>query len=542
MMSSPSHGPLHRVARVAVLCAALSVDATAQGGPNGSTIPSGGEWERYLRAQQVAGNLPPRMWTIRGLSDIELDALPRTGNAEWDARRAGKTRTTAKLNWSVAPAEAGVVYNSAFPYGMNDGPLWAGRGATVFATGGVSARLGHVALTLSPFVFAAQNQSFELAPTGRIGRLEFANWVHPGNIDLPQRFGDGEYARIDGGESALRADLGPVALGVSTASEFWGPAVENPLILGNNGGGFPHAFLGTSHPTTIGPVRIHGRILWGKLTQSAYGPQPLGYRHFATGAAGALGFKGVPGLEIGASRFFHSNWPEDGLLHADLFAAFEGLLKNSLANPDNPSGNNPFDNQLASIFARWVLPSSRLELYVEYGREDHSWNFRDIALEPDHDSAYLLGFQRAWSKTPSVVTVLRGEIVNSRISHLATSAQQAAWYVHSVMRTGHTERGQLLAAPGGFGGGATTVAVDRYSARGRTTVRWDRIMRAEHLPDGVIPDPHGADVMTSLRFERLRFVKGGELLTTIGGVLEMNRNFSGDRFNVTSTVSYRVRP
>src|SRR5690606_39168707 len=98
--------------------------------------------------------------------------------------------------------------------------------------GGVAARYGPVSLTLAPLFFWAQNRGFDLLPNGRSGRLAFADPVSPGSIDLPQRFGDSPYARLDPGQSTLRVDLPFLAAGVSTADQYWGPALVHPLVLG----------------------------------------------------------------------------------------------------------------------------------------------------------------------------------------------------------------------------------------------------------------------------------------------------------------------
>lgn len=530
----------HRLARVGALLALCVVTHAAAAQTGGSSVAAGGEWERYLRIQQISGRAPLRLWTIRGFSDLELVPLSGRGNPEWDARQSGRVRTTGSVNWTVAPAEGGLVVNTAFPYGINDGPLWAGKGITAFGTGGFTARRGRVALSIRPYAFVAQNADFAIAPTGGTGPHAFANQAWPLNIDNPQRFGTSAYGRLDPGESTLRVDLGGLAGGLSTAAQYWGPAVENPLILGNNAPGFPHAFISTAHPISVGPFVMHSRIVWGMLKQSDYGPFEPGYKHFATGLVAAGGMKSLPGLEVGAARFFHMKWPENGILHADFLAPFEGILKSSLATNSNPTGNNPNDDQLASIFIRWAIPESRLELYAEYGREDHNWNVRDLALEPDHAAAYLLGFQHVWTPGTTRYTVLRGEILNARISHLTVGAHQVPWYIHAPMYTGHTERGQILGSEGAFGGGASVLALDRYGSAGRTTIRWDRTMRAELLENST-PYPDRADVMNSVRVERLRFGRRGDLLVTLGAVLDLNRNFGGDQLDFNSTMSYRLR-
>ena len=50
-------------------------------------------------------------------------------------------------------------------------------------------------------------------------------------------------------------------------------------------------------------------------------------------------------------------------------------------------------------------------------------------------------------------------------------------YVHNPITQGHTQLGQLLGAPGGFGGGTTVVAVDWVNAGGRRSITWRRVMR-----------------------------------------------------------------
>jgi hypothetical protein len=138
------------------------------------------------------------------------------------------------------------------------------------------------------------------------------------------------------------------------------------------------------------------------------------------------------------------------------------------------------------------------------------------------------------------MSVIRGEIMNSRVSHLQQARLQAAWYTHSSMTNGHTERGQVLGSVGALGGGAGSMALDRYSPRGRTTVRWDRIVWGVPLSADGLPLSEHADVSHAVGVERARFTRYGELTLTAMIVKEFNRNFGPDATNLNFSASYRL--
>ena len=127
-----------------------------------------------------------------------------------------------------------------------------------------------------------------------------------------------------------------------------------------------------------------------------------------SGIIGLITPKGFDGLELGAARFFHQAWPEDGLSLNDFTKQFESILKSSL-------GESP-DNQIASVFARWAFPRSGFEIYAEYGREDHNWDFRDLILEPDHSGGYMLGITKILRSSPESFYAIRAETMNLQVS------------------------------------------------------------------------------------------------------------------------------
>jgi hypothetical protein len=505
---------------------------SAQSVPLSVSVDAGGEIERYLRVLQLLGMAPEGQWTIRPFGPIERKTQTLAASHVWASLPDSLRPSPNK--WSVVAPRVDVVENTSFPYGFNDGALWAGRGATVSASSGVAGDYSRFSGQLAPLAFIAENAPFALGPGS-----SFADWDHPSTIDFPQRFGGRSYARVDLGESWLRFDSHLLAVGVSNQAQVWGPGIEEPIILGNNAGGFPHAFAGTGAPVPVGIGQLHGKIFWGVLDQSAYvvDDSATTPRHFGTGLVGSFQFRHPRGLEIGGARFFHTPWNHGTLGDVPWTRTFEAFLKDRLpSSVSNPNGDNP-DNQLASAFFRWVFAPTGFEVYGEFGREDHSGDIRDLAAEPDHDSAYLLGLQRAWpSKQERSISVFRAEVLNSRLSHLSG---QTPWYVHGFIRQGHTERGQLLAAPGGYGGGGASFAYDRYSENGRSTIRIDRLLLGEERATSTLPIASDADVSYALRVERARFTRAGEVAVSAGVVREFNRYFGRDAWNLnlTSTVA-----
>ena len=447
---------------------------------------AGSQQENYLRYEQTLRRVPLYPWGVRAFSARELDSL---------GQGAGAFVATS------------LRFNSGFPYGYNDGPVWAGRGVTVAAEGGFELRRGVLTLTVAPVAFLAQNARFSLPPPTHFDST----------IDRPQRFGTGTYARLDPGQSTLRLDWHILSAGVSTANEYWGPATDFPIILGNNAAGFPHAFLGTAHPVALGPMRLHGRILWGSLSGG----------RFATGIVMDLTSRWVPGLEIGATRFAH-------LAKTDLFAVFKGSERSLTSQ-----------NQLASVFFRWVLPNSGFEVYGEYGKDDYNASLRDFFLEPDHDAGYTVGFRKVLGSRSRLLTpfvAIRAEFQNLQLSSLAQGRPWSPFYTHGDLRQGHTQLGQVLGSEAGPGGAGSVVAVESYAPSGRWTWSWTRMIRQQRGdPSGATPDPDGVDVQHALSVERVQVRGRSEIIAGVTAVYELNRDFTRDVFNLNVVLGIRTR-
>ena len=509
-----------------------------------SEATAGSEAERYLRVLQVAGVAPLYPWSIRAFSPAEVDRLAAgTAAHPWSLRLPPADSARRGVRGVLLRPTLRTVYNTAFPDGGNDGAVWAGRGATISATAGVALRWGALSVRLEPVAFWAQNRAFALAPNGQPDSLRFSDPANPLTIDLPQRFGDGAYWRLDPGQSTARLDARGFALGVSTANQQWGPTVDLPLLLGTNAAGFPHAFLGTSTPWNVGIGRLHGRAVWGSLAQSPYSSVTgNGSRRLMTGVLGVFTPRGLPGLEIGGARFFHTAWPAGGLRFSDLTEPFQALFKAGLAETgEGPDDRSSDDNQLASAFARWVLPRAGFEAWAEYAREDHNWDLKDFLLQPDHDAAYTLGARKVWRQGASLVS-LRAEVLDAQPGNLAAVRRQTIYYRHAFERQGHTVEGQILGSPAAYGGSGSVLALEKYTPRGRWTLDWTRTrVRGLRATPADSLGMGGVDVVHSLGAEAVLFRGGLDAVLGVRGSYELNRNRGGDdAFNLGATLGLRI--
>ena len=512
-----------------------------------------------MRALEITGRIAPTPWATRPFDGADLSELldaPTTKPHPWrDAMRRSLG------NKAALGGAAFVGANSGFPWGSNDGPMWRGRGVNAAMSLTASLRWGRLTAVAAPVAFVAQNSAFPLmAQFADVS--PFAEPFFPFNLDLPQRFGDRAYHRIDGGESSISLRGLGLVTGFSTAAQGWGPGESFPAVLGPNAGGFPHLFVGTTGRGLRVPRigRVQGRYVLGVLYQSLYSPvvggekfvggRESGTKRVAVGMTVSYMPAVLPTLELGATRFYHSPYRDASRRWGAWSKPFEGILKNSLDDRNGPAGdqNGDFDNQLASAFARWSFPGRGAEVSFEYFREDHSWDSRDFAAEPENNAAVIASFRAATQRSDSVLALLSLEYFDGDIPPIAQARVQGGLYIHGTLLQGHTQRGQLLGSP--VGAGAMTgqsASWERFTRRGSTRInvrRWRSRTRGLTTSQGLyfnvertIPNFHDWIIDGSYGMTRHR---GAAALSVDAGVAYAGRwQLAGSRTNfyVSSALS-----
>jgi hypothetical protein len=389
-------------------------------------------------------------------------------------------------------------YNSELPYSLNDGALWAGNGMNLSVVAGAMLQYRRLRLIVAPELTYSQNRPYALADTGisppvPVLRNPFSSPWHARaqSIDLPIRFGDQPFSRLGPGQSSLAVDAGVVTIGAATENEWWGPGIRNALILSNNAEGFPHLFLRTTRPMETPIGALEGRWLAGGLTESPYfDTDPRNDLRSITLLGVSLRPRGVRNIVIGVARSVFGmtdDW-------ASALTSFPEILRNvghPNAVPINDSTLVRGNDALTSVFARWTMSSSGLELYTEWARAELPLSVRDFLAQPTHSQGYTLGLQ--WLASPSRKTGgrIRVQAEGTYIEQSTTYRFRdiGSWYTSRSVVQGYTERGQPLGAAIGPGASSQWLAVDHLTPTWQvgahlTRIRWLQDVRSQKSYEG----------------------------------------------------------
>ncbi|OOG67954.1 capsule assembly Wzi family protein [Algoriphagus sp. A40] len=358
------------------------------------------------------------------------------------------------------------------PYGWGDYGLIPNPGFQTYFSGGVQAKYKFINFTFRPELVLAQNGRFdtdleEMSTSEIQSRFFLWNWG-----DFPERYGDSWIVKPWWGQSELTFQYGSFEIGGATQNIWWGPGQFNALTFSNNAQGFPHLTLNTTKPARTFLGNFETQLIVGRLENSGVPPsqnEDLNEQYFIPFSGDwrylnalliSYNPKWVPGLFLGFTRTFHqySESMESGFLA--YFPVFEPVTKTNYGFDRDQNGQS----QQISFFGRWVFPKSRNEIYFEYGRRDHSYNWREFILNPEHARAYILGFIQLFelSEMGKLVQV-RGEIthqqesVNRYIRYMGLGGG-LTWHTHTPAR-GFVNYGQPLGVGIGTGSNVQTLEV-----------------------------------------------------------------------------------
>jgi hypothetical protein len=409
------------------------------------TVLLGSPVEDRLRIQQIRGRR-----TLAG----SLIRSPSALNASSDL-----LDTTAQ-RWSIVDPVIEATRNSQIPFSMDDGGLWAGRGFSALLTTGVRANLGPLRVQLAPEFTYSENRPFPFPPSGIPGRSDYAAPYHSGpvSIDLPVRFGSAPFTVVDFGQSAIWAPLGAVDVGASTENQWWGPGIQNALVMSDNAPGIPQVFVRTKRPLTTDIGAFEGKLLAGVLTESLYFDRDSSNdRRSISGAVATFTPRVEPGLSVGVARVVYGAAPQSQEIATH---ALDALLRWSTKRPDSTrTGAQAFD-QLQSLFGRWVFPRSGFEVYGEWARMLPPSSLRQLLVDPQYTQGYTVGMQVAGNIQPDALLRFQAEASFLDQTPPSRAGDTLTFYTSRAVPQGYTQRGQLIGAAIGPGGSSQFLALD----------------------------------------------------------------------------------
>lgn len=481
----------------------------------------------YYRRQQLLGNIDPSIsFTNRPLFSeaLNIDNIYDPENRLETIRKTNFDGMykfhKGKGKFQLLPLSLLNQYNSHHPEGINDGSMIPSRGTQMRASAGFYFEYGPLSIKLKPEFIYAQNKVFDGFPKNH---STYNGIIFPssqfGGIDFPERFGFDAYNKAFLGQSSIRLTFGPVSFGLSNENLWWGPGYRNSLLMTNTAPGFMHLTFNTIKPIKTFLGSFEGQIIAGRLEKSGYTESLRSDWRYFNAMVFSYQPKWLPGLFLGLIRSFQIYHNDMGSRLNDYIPIFLPLSKKASGSEEEV--NSAGQNQLVSVYMRWLFAESHAEIYFEYGREDHSWDVRDFLLEPSHSSAYILGLRKLFELNVQKETYLQLilELINLASGQTTINRRPnkdaANWYTHSQVRHGYTHKGQLLGAGIGPGSNMQTLEISWVKNIKQVGLRLERYVHNKDFWYNYIKDfrSNWVDISTTLfaNWDYKNFILFGEM-------------------------------
>ena len=364
-------------------------------------------------------------------------------------------------------------YNTAAPYGQNDGALWQGRGYNTSLTSGLRFEGYGFELTVKPMITWSQNREFE--NNNNIYKNPFSYTFCSNSFILPidnvRRYGDDSFYDFSWGDSELRWTWNTLTFGFGTQSPWLGPAQLNPMLGSNNATPYIKFDAGLRKTAVIIPGidfylgDIEGRIWTGMLTESDYfDTNPDNNKRMLNAMSASFNPSFIPGFSVGLNRVFMTYWKTKNLKY------IQRLFTTKRSNALSSSGND--EDQKFSIFVDWNFDKIGFEVYGEFGRDDFSAN---ETTNPFHTAIYTVGARQLIPLPAGLTSQLSFEWNNFEMSQdYQMEYPYLGYYAHGFVRQGYTNNGQIIGAGSGAFGNSQFVGYKVFHPKGNFEFQWHR--------------------------------------------------------------------
>ncbi len=401
-----------------------------------------------------------------------------------------------RFDYKILPLYFTTRIDGKRPYVGGEYGLIPARGAQSFLSTGIQARVSILNIQFQPELVAAKNLAFPGFPDTFSSGTIAARFLFWNVGDSPERFGNRTYIKSFWGQSSISLRKGAFELGAGTKNFWWGPGQWNSLIFSNNAPGFPNISLNTTKPAKTFLGRFEGQVLIGRLEPSGFpGSQleDLNSRFFKPLNpdwryinAFMLSYspKWIPNLSLGMARSFLQYGEFVKPTFSGLLPMFEPFQKEKFfeggacyfCGYDTPENDK---SQQASAFGRYIFIKGQGEIYFQFGRRDHAFNWREFTLNPEHARAYQFGFIKIVDLPgTSRLLQIRGEITHQQESvnrYLRYDLGGGiSWHTHGDKR-GFSHLGQTLGVGIGTGSNVQTLEVSLVEDWNKWGILFERL-------------------------------------------------------------------
>ncbi|HEY4195524.1 MAG TPA: hypothetical protein VGM63_08310 [Mucilaginibacter sp.] len=443
--------------------------------------------EDYYRRSQLSGKADTNVsFTVRPVfpvsvsNDKHTDVFyPDSNEQRYHLIHANDSWLSPdkKLKISLLPLSMQTQYNSSFPSGWNDGPMIPAKGLQTLVSAGIFMQYGRLTVQLRPEFVYAQNSDFATFNPNSLDYV-FARYYNIyNNIDLPARFGTGAYTKIYWGQSSIRINSKSLSFGISTENLWWGPGIQNSLLMSNTAPGFPHFTFNTLRPLKTPIGSFEGQVIGGSPGGSGFAP--LVPDHFSNGTDLYTPKPNYWRYVNGVIITWQPKWVPG------LFLGFDHTSEYYIRNLNNVNdflplfSSNVSDSQsirITSLFMRWLWTQEHAELYFEFGKYNNTQDFLQELLSPNDQRAYTFGIRKLlpFNASKDQNILLGIEVSQLQENSVTSIASGKEWYVSQVIRQGYTNQGQELGAGIGPGGNLQSLDVSWVKGLKKLGVQFQR--------------------------------------------------------------------
>lgn len=461
-----------KIAAIVVLILFAQLTIRAQSLPVGTIA-----LEDYYRRAQLLNQADSSIsFTVRPLFPNQIDNranvfYPDSNERHYNLLNANSSwlSKNKKLSVLLLPLSFQTQFNSDHPYGWNDGAMIPAKGLQAQFSAGVFVKYGPLTIQFQPEIVVAENANFETFNKNQYDVIFARYYDIYNNIDLPVRFGTDSYNRAYWGQSSIRLNFKAWSFGLSTENLWWGPGIRNSLLMSNSAPGFKHITLNTLRPLNTPVGSFEGQLIAGRLENSGfpplepdhsffgadlYVPKPNNWRYLA-GLIVTWQPKWVPGLFVGFDQSSQT-YGKDLSGIKDYLPIFSSIK--TVSAPDQAINKQ---DQLSSVFMRWLWKQEHAEVYFEFGHNNPTNDFTQALLSPNQSRAYIWGLRKMlpFRKSKNENIMIGVEVTQLQENSIDKIKQGYEWYVSKSIRQGYTNRGESLGAGIGPGGNLQSLDV-----------------------------------------------------------------------------------